>query len=123
MGKRFFEQGKPNNKYVIERELSDHGISDPREWKKALDLETPLSGEDVSQEVIGGADRLAEAVEKLGSRDVDRVDIETTYYPQVGLLADGDSIVDQQVDVIQSPTETYVRFKFTKKRPSKFLIG
>jgi len=44
MRERFFEQGERVNKKVeaINRELSDSGISDPSEWRKALDLETPL---------------------------------------------------------------------------------
>jgi len=44
MRERFFEQGERVNKKVeaINRELSDAGISDPSEWRKALDLETPI---------------------------------------------------------------------------------
>lgn len=44
MRERFFEQGERVNKKVdaIKRELSDSGISDPSEWRKAIDLETPL---------------------------------------------------------------------------------
>jgi len=45
MRERFFEHEKIDDKKAIERELSDHGISDPSEWRKALDLETPLEGE------------------------------------------------------------------------------
>ena len=48
MRERFFEQGQRVNKKVeaINRELSDAGISDPSERRKALDLETPLDGEE-----------------------------------------------------------------------------
>lgn len=44
MRERFFEQGERVNKKVdaINRELSDSGISHPSEWRKALDLDTPL---------------------------------------------------------------------------------
>ena len=45
MRERFFEHEKIDDKKALERELSDHGISDPSEWRKALDLETPLEGE------------------------------------------------------------------------------
>jgi hypothetical protein len=45
MRERFFEHEKIDDKKAIERELSDAGISDPSEWRKALDLETPLEGE------------------------------------------------------------------------------
>ena len=45
MRERFFEQGERVNKKVdaIKRELSGSGISDPSEWHKAIDLETPLN--------------------------------------------------------------------------------
>jgi len=48
MRERFFEQRERVNKKVeaINRELSDAGISDPSEWRKALDLETPLEREE-----------------------------------------------------------------------------
>jgi len=44
MSERRFEQSMGQKEHV-ERELSDAGISDPSEWRKALDLETPLEGE------------------------------------------------------------------------------
>jgi len=50
MRERFFEQGKMDDKKAIERELSDHGINDPKDWRKALDLETPLEGEEGFEE-------------------------------------------------------------------------
>lgn len=45
---RFFEQGARVNKKVdaMNRELSDAGLSDPSEWRKAIDLKTPLEGEE-----------------------------------------------------------------------------
>jgi hypothetical protein len=46
MRERFFEQGKIDDKKAIDRELSDHGINDPKDWRKALDLETHLEGEE-----------------------------------------------------------------------------
>lgn len=46
--KRFFGQMERVNEKVkaINRELSDAGISNLGEWRKALDLETPLDGEE-----------------------------------------------------------------------------
>jgi len=46
MSERFFEQGKMDDRKAIERDLSDHGINDPKDWRKASDLETPLEGEE-----------------------------------------------------------------------------
>lgn len=46
MRERFFEQGKISAREATKRASSDHGIPDPSEWRKALDLETPLAEED-----------------------------------------------------------------------------
>ena len=62
MRERFFEQGKIDDKKAIERELSDHGIVDPKDWRKALDLETPLNEEE-------------EKVEPLGEKKHERVEL------------------------------------------------
>jgi hypothetical protein len=63
MRERFFEQGARVNKKVeaMDRELSDAGISDPSEWRKAIDLETPLEGEE-------GFKRHAEEIRQVESR-------------------------------------------------------
>lgn len=45
MSERHFEQSM-NPKEHIQSELEDAGISHPSEWRKALDLENPLEGED-----------------------------------------------------------------------------
>ena len=45
MSERHFEQSM-NPKEHIQSELDDFGISHPSEWRKALDLETPLEGEE-----------------------------------------------------------------------------
>lgn len=45
MSERHFEQSM-NPKEHIQPELEDAGISHPSEWRKALDLETPLEGEE-----------------------------------------------------------------------------
>ena len=45
MSERHFEQSM-NPKEHIQSELEDAGISHPSEWRKALDLETPLEGEE-----------------------------------------------------------------------------
>ena len=45
MSERHFEQSM-NPKEHIQSELEDAGISHPSEWRKALDLDTPLEGED-----------------------------------------------------------------------------
>jgi hypothetical protein len=45
MSERHFEQSM-NSKEHIQSELEDSGISHPSEWRKALDLETPLEGEE-----------------------------------------------------------------------------
>lgn len=45
MSERHFEQSM-NPKEHIQSELEDSGISHPSEWRKALDLETPLDGEE-----------------------------------------------------------------------------
>lgn len=45
MRERFFEAEQTNNKKPIQRDLEDAGISDPSEWRKAVDLETSLEGE------------------------------------------------------------------------------
>jgi hypothetical protein len=44
------EQDHGGSKYEqLQRELSDAGISDPSEWRNALDLETPLEGEEKNE--------------------------------------------------------------------------
>jgi len=43
MSERRFEQSMGPKEHV-ERELSDAGISDPSEWRKVVDLKTPLEG-------------------------------------------------------------------------------
>ena len=45
MSERHFEQSM-NPKEHIQSELEDSGISHPSEWRKALDLETPLESEE-----------------------------------------------------------------------------
>ena len=45
MRERFFEAEQTNDKKAIQRDLEDAGISHPSEWRKAVDLETPLEGE------------------------------------------------------------------------------
>jgi hypothetical protein len=46
MRERFFEAEQMNTKKAVQRDLEDAGISHPSEWRKALDLETPLEGEE-----------------------------------------------------------------------------
>jgi hypothetical protein len=46
MRERFFEAEQMNTKKAVQRDLEDAGISHPSEWRKALDLETPLAGEE-----------------------------------------------------------------------------
>ncbi len=48
MRDRFFEQGQRVNSKIqaMNRELSDAGISDASQWRKALDLDTSLDGEE-----------------------------------------------------------------------------
>ena len=45
MSERRFEQSM-NPKEHIQSELEDAGVSHPSEWREALDLETPLKGEE-----------------------------------------------------------------------------
>ncbi|MDO8505163.1 MAG: hypothetical protein Q7S48_01100 [bacterium] len=47
MRERFFEAEKIDDEKSIQRDLEDAGIKDPIEWRKALDLETPLDGEEL----------------------------------------------------------------------------
>lgn len=49
MSERHFEQSM-NPKEHIQSELEDAGISHPSQWREALDLDTPLEGEDMGIE-------------------------------------------------------------------------
>jgi len=68
MRERFFEGEKTNDKKAIERELSDHGINDPKDWRKALDLETPLNEEEEKVEPLGEKKR-----EQIDIKSLDRI--------------------------------------------------
>ncbi len=55
MGRRRFEQSMTPQE-SIKRNLEDSGISDPQEWRKAVDLETPLE-EEGKVELLSGEKR------------------------------------------------------------------
>jgi hypothetical protein len=67
MSERHFEQSM-NPKEHIQSELEDSGISHPSEWRKALDLETPLDEEEGKIEPIGEKKR-----EIVDLKNLDRI--------------------------------------------------
>ncbi len=57
-----------NPKEHIQRELEDAGIKDPSEWRKALDLETPLNEEEEKVEPLG-----EKKCEQIDLKNLDRI--------------------------------------------------
>ena len=113
MSERHFEQSM-NPKEHIQSELEDAGISHPSEWRKALDLDTPLDKEEGKIEPIGEKKREVIDLQKLdkifsylegGLRISDRSKIE-----RFGTLTDGlERLKSLQSMSVAEATEAPVR--------------